>query len=313
MTESRDPAVELIIPHMSRWDLLARLLDSVDVQTRVPTVCVVDNASSDDTLAQLERRGGVRVCAMNENAGFGRAVNTGVRTSQAELVIVVNNDMVLEPAFVAEVCRALEAEDCSVAALQLAPDGSIDTIGVGCDQSLDGFDVGHGEPVSVAVARFGHALGPSGGAAGFRRETFLETGGYDEAIFAYLEDLDLAIRLHTAGVPTRFAAGAVAHHRHSATLGSGSARKNELLGWSRGYIVWKYRNSVRRGDRLRGLLIDAIVYAGKAVIDRNLGAVRGRQKLRGERAELEQASRTTIPVTRESFPGTLRRRLGRRR
>lgn len=307
-----DPSVELVVPHMSRWDLLERLLDSVAKQTRVPSVCVVDNASSDDSLDQLSQRGDVRVVALVENVGFGRAINRGVESSSAEFVILVNNDMVLDNEFTANVCAALETEECAVATLQLAEDGKIDTIGVGCDQSLDAYDVGHGEPAAEAAAFAGRILGPSGGAAGFRRSTFMDVGGYDEAIFAYLEDLDLAIRLIDADIATRFVPEAIAHHRHSATLGSGSARKNGLLGWSRGYIVWKYRASIRPIDRLRGRLIDAVVYAGKALIDRNLGAFTGRVAFARERDDFERASKIVIPVRRESIVSALRRRLKRR-
>lgn len=307
-----DPSVELIVPHLSRWELLARLLDSVDRQTRVPSVCVVDNGSTDESLARLAERNDVRVESLASNVGFGRAVNVGVRSSNAEFVIVLNNDMVLEPDFVEQVCAALENENCAVAALQLGEDGMIDTIGVGCDQSLDAYDVGLGEHASEAQGLSGLILGPSGGAAGFRRATLIELGGYDEAIFAYLEDLDLSIRLREAGVPTRFVPGAIAHHRHSATLGSGSAQKNELLGWSRGYIVWKYRASIRPLDRWRGVLIDAIIYSGKALIDRNLGAFRGRIRFARERSKFKQSARLEIPFTHEHMFKALGRRLDRR-
>lgn len=310
---ARDTSIELVIPHLSRWDLLSRLLDSVETQTRVPAVCVVDNGSTDESLEQLALRPDVRVVSLPQNAGFGRAVNAGAMSSSAEFVILVNNDMVLESEFVSAVAAALEDEDCAVSTLQLAADSTIDTIGVGCDQSLDGFDVGHGASPAEVGRLTAQILGPSGGAAGFRRETFTSLGGYDEAIFAYLEDLDLAIRLHEAGVRTRFVPGAVAHHLHSATLGPGSAKKNELLGWSRGYVSWKYRASVSPADRVRGAFVDFVVYCGKAVIDRNLGAFRGRIRFRRERADHAQAARSAIPMTRETLRGTFSRRLGRRK
>lgn len=310
--EVAERTVEVIVPHVSRWDLLERLLESIDGQSRPPAVCVVDNASTDDSVARLALRNDVRVLALDENVGFGRAINAGVMSSEAELVIFLNNDMVLDPEFVAEVCTALEESDCAVASLQLDEGGRIDTIGVGCDQSLDAYDVGHGSPTSEAVELSSRVLGPSGGAAGFRRATFVDLGGYDEAIFAYLEDLDLAIRLRHAAIPTHFVPTAVVHHLHSATLGSGSSRKNELLGWSRGYIVWKYRASVRAVDRVRGLLIDLIVYSGKLLVDRNVGAFRGRIQFARDHEQLTRSPKLDIPVTRESIFSALARRLARR-
>src|SRR5262249_28664826 len=70
-------------------------------------------------------------------------------------------------------------------------------------------------------------------------------------------------------------------HEHSATLGWGSARKDYLMGFARGYLLRKW--SVPTARRLPGIAVrEGVVCAGQAVTDRNLGAVRGR--LRGDAA-----------------------------
>jgi GT2 family glycosyltransferase len=304
--------VEVIIPHYSRWDLLERLLNSLDSQTMRPGICVVDNASTDDSIAQLERRGGVRICKQATNIGFGRAINRGVDGSRAKFVIFLNNDMVATPDFVAAMMDTLRAEKCVAAAVQLKPDGSVDTLGVAVDMALNAYDVGHGLKLPELERETLKAIGPSGGAAGFPRNLFLGIGGYDEAIFAYLEDVDLALRLAIAHIPTRVSENAIVYHHHSATLGSGSEAKNKLMGWARGYLLWKYRKSLSRTGYIRGLLVDSIVYLGQIVVDRNAGSLRGRLLFMFERPKTGGMPASQLPVSNMSVPQALTRRLGRR-
>jgi hypothetical protein len=68
-----------------------------------------------------------------------------------------------------------------------------------------------------------------GGNMLIRRESFLEAGGFDEAYFAYLEDVDLGWRLWSGGERIVFVPDAVVHHRSSAT--------SDLLGlYNRGFL-----------------------------------------------------------------------------
>ena len=74
----------------------------------------------------------------------------------------------------------------------------------------------------------------------FDRATFLSVGGFDESLFAYWEDVDLVLRLRRLGLRCALAPEAIGDHEHSATLGSGSARKNYLMGYGRGYVLRKW-------------------------------------------------------------------------
>ena len=65
-----------------------------------------------------------------------------------------------------------------------------------------------------------------------------------------------------AGARSRL--GAVGTHEHSATLGSGSSRKNYLMGFGRGYVVRKWSVLDSPGRALRVLASDAVVCARAA-------------------------------------------------
>ncbi len=88
----------------------------------------------------------------------------------------------------------------------------------------------------------------------------------------------------SAGGRCAFCPDARGTHAHSATLGSGSAAKNRLMGFGRGYVLRKW--SVARGSRaLRVLAEEASLCAGQALIDRNaVGLTRARSGMRGLRA-----------------------------
>ena len=78
-------------------------------------------------------------------------------------------------------------------------------------------------------------FGASGGAAAFRLAAFSAVGGFAEAFFMYLEDVDLAWRLRSAGWSAVWAPQAVATHAYSASAGEGSALKRRLLARNR---IW---------------------------------------------------------------------------
>jgi glycosyltransferase involved in cell wall biosynthesis len=179
------------------------------------------------------------------------------------------------------------------------------------DRTLLVFDYLNGEPLELLDGAVADPVGPSAAAAAFDRATFLAVGGFDERLFAYWEDVDLVLRLRRLGLRCALAPDARGDHEHSATLGSGSARKNYLMGFGRGYLLRKWQ--VMAPGRVPGVLLrESVLCAGQAVVDRNLAGVRGR--LRGYRAATE-LERYPAGLDLEGAPGaleTLRRRARRR-
>lgn len=244
---------------------------------------LVDNGSSDDSV-ELARRElpGVRVVELGENLGFGRAINRAVAAVPADPVILLNNDAVPEPRFVEALLDGLGKGVDAVAGVLLqerAPE-LIDSAGVVADATLMGFDYLHGERVEAAETAAA-PLGPTGGAALYRRAAFEAVGGFDERIFLYYEDLDLALRLAARGGRCDLAPQARALHAYSASLGAASARKYAWTGWSRGYMLRRYGVMRRPRPALRALACEGALCAGQLLKDHTTGGLRGR--LRGWR------------------------------
>jgi GT2 family glycosyltransferase len=100
-------------------------------------------------------------------------------------------------------------------------------------------------------------------------------GGLDEAIFAYMEDFELALRLRAAGWDSVLASDAVGVHLGSATHGHRSAWQRRHGGFGRGYMLRRYGLLRRRGAP-RTLATEAVVAIADLAISHDLAAVGGR-------------------------------------
>lgn len=275
------PAV--YIPNFNGAARLGGVLRGLGEQTRPVDVVLVDNGSGDGSV-KLARRElpGVKVVELGENLGFGRAINRAVAAVPSDPVILLNNDAVPEPRFVEALLDGLGKGVDSVAGvlLQERSPELIDSAGVVADSTLMGFDYLHGEPAGAAASAAA-PLGPTGGAALYRRAAFETVGGFDERIFLYYEDLDLALRLAAHGGRCALAPEARVLHAYSASLGAASARKYAWTGWSRGYMLRRY--GVMRSPRLamRALACEGALCAGQLLKDRTAAGLKGR--LRGWR------------------------------
>jgi GT2 family glycosyltransferase len=274
------PAV--YIPHFNGFPRLERALLGLREQTRPVDVVVVDNGSSDGSAELLrERFPEVALVELGRNLGFGPALNRAIGEQPGDPAILLNNDVECEPRFVEAMLEAAEgAEMVAGVLLQAATPELIDSAGVVADRTLMGFDHLHGEPLD-ATRQAPPPLGPTGGAALYRLEAFRGAGGFDERIFLYYEDLDLALRLRAAGARCRLAAEARALHAYSATSGAASGDKYARTGWSRGYMLRRYGVMSKPRDAARVLAAEGTICAGQLLRDRTAKGIGGR--LRGWR------------------------------
>jgi GT2 family glycosyltransferase len=273
----------IYIPNYDGARQLGRTLRSLREQTRPLHVVVVDNGSGDDSAALVrEEFPEVELLELGRNIGFGPALNRAVAERPAEALILLNNDVECEPRFVEALLDGFGEGVDSVAGVlvQERDPGLIDSAGVVADATLMGFDYLHGEPLRAALSA-PDALGPTGGAALLRRSAFEAVGGFDERIFLYYEDLDLALRMAAAGARCRLAGEARALHAYSASLGAGSGRKFAHTGWSRGYMLRRYGVMSSPRLALRALACEGAICGGQLLIDRTAKGLGGR--LRGWR------------------------------
>jgi N-acetylglucosaminyl-diphospho-decaprenol L-rhamnosyltransferase len=273
-------SIDVVVPVHNRWDLTASCLEHLHVQTLRHTAIVCDNGSTDGTRERLhESFPDVRAVELGANLGFSAACNRGVRAGGGEIVVLLNNDVDCRPDFLERLVAPFRDDEHigSVAALLLKPgDGTIESFGLAADPTLAGYPRLRGLPARNAHPTDPVLVGPSGAAAAFRRRAWDAVGGLDEGVFAYGEDVDLALRLRAAGWTTAAASDAVAVHRGSASAVTRSAWQRYQGGFSRGYFLRRY-GVLRRPTALRALATEAIAVAGDALIfSHDLAALRGR-------------------------------------
>jgi N-acetylglucosaminyl-diphospho-decaprenol L-rhamnosyltransferase len=272
------PSIDVVIVAYGRYELTDSCLRHLRAQTIDHRVILVDNGSTDDTRARVRREWPqVHLECFDQNHGFAEACNRGVAAGSGEIVALLNNDVDARADFLERLVGPLrDAEVGSVAALMLQPgERLIDSAGLAADVTLACFPRLQGLDVADAQREQPVLAGPAGTAAAYRRSAWEQVGGLDEAMFAYMEDFDLALRLRRAGWKAVLATGAVGVHLGSATHGHRSAWQRRHGGFGRGYLLRRY-GLLRGRNAPRTLATEAVVVLADLVLSRDLAALGGR-------------------------------------
>jgi hypothetical protein len=184
--------VSVIIPAYNRAALLAQTLDSALAQTHSPVeVIVVDDGSTDDTPALLERFAGRITMHRQDNQGLAAALNQGLRMASGDLVAFLDSDDLWDPPFVTRLlARLTPAADATVGAV--ASWREIDGGGRVLTARRDPAQRIYGLP-ELAVRPM---VPPSG--VLLHRWAVRDAGGFDSS-FVMAQDRDLWVRLAAAG------------------------------------------------------------------------------------------------------------------
>ncbi len=189
-------------------------------------VVVVDNGSRDDTVPWLrEHWPDVEVVSLPINIGVTAALNVCAGSGRGELVGLFNNDVELDPDFLAELVAALGDNPAAGWAgpklMDFYDREVIDGAGDIFMWTAKGERRGHGQRDHGQYDASRAIFGACGGAALYRRDVFGDVGAFDEAFFAFYEDVDWNLRAQLRGYSCRYVPAAVAYHMGSATIGSG--------------------------------------------------------------------------------------------
>jgi len=268
-----------VIPTSGRYDLTGECLAHLARQTHPHRVIVSDNGGSRETAERLGLEWpAVRLIRSEESLSFAAACNRGASAGDGDVVVLLNNDVFCRPDWLEQLLTPLDEDPRlgSVASLLLQPgEQTIDSVGLSADSTLAGFPRLAGLPVALALDEEPRLAGPAGASGAYRRIAWAQAGGLDEAIFAYSEDLDLALRLRAAGWGAATAPAAVGVHLGSATHGHRTARQRRHAGYARGYLLRRY-GILRSRQAPRAIVTEGVVVLGDAILSRDLAAVSGR-------------------------------------
>jgi GT2 family glycosyltransferase len=221
--------------------LLEVILPSLARQTQPASeVIVVDNGSSDGTREWLAAEWPqLRVVAIERNVGVAAALNRGVAAARGEYVALLNNDLELEPDWLAQMVSGLDRhpEAASVACKlrRFHERERLDGAGDVLTRRLVAFPRGSGELDEGQFDREEEILTPTAGAALYRASALARVGPFDESFWAYFEDVDWGLRAQLAGLRSWYVPSAVAYHMGGATTGGDR---------STFYLVLHHRNRI---------------------------------------------------------------------
>jgi len=217
-------------------------------------VVVIDNASEDDTVKRIRNAfPDVKLLLQSKNGGFAKGCNIGITHSSARYVLFLNDDARLEPGYLATLVQRLESDPHAASAvgkLVFKQDGErhIDSAGISmCWHALRPDDRGFGEIDRGQFDQPEKIFGPTGAAALYRRAAVEEVGpqSFDEDLFAYYEDVDLAWRLRRKGWHHLYVPAAVCLHRRRGPHGkpsaiAGRAFVNRYIVWLKNESPWRF-------------------------------------------------------------------------
>ncbi len=222
--------VTVIIPNFKGADCIRPCLDSLRNQDFMDyDLIVVDNHSDDGSDDIVEKEyPEAKLIRLEDNFGFSRAVNEGIKASKTPYVLLLNNDTTADKAFVRKMTEALSADDrifsVSAKMLQMKNPDLID--GAGDLYSAWGWAFARGKGKEKhRYTKKCDIFASCGGAAIYRRKILDEIGWFDEFHFAYLEDVDIGYRARIMGYRNVYEPEAVVWHMGSGTTGS---RYNEF-------------------------------------------------------------------------------------
>jgi GT2 family glycosyltransferase len=216
----------------------------------IETICV-DNGSTDGSDAEVERRfPEVELIRNGANLGFAGGCNVGIRAALergADWVLLLNDDAVAGPGLAEALERAAAARpDAGVLACKvLSEDGAtVMYAGASFNATLgySGRRTGFGQPDSFHERR--DVERADGAAMALSRTALDRVGLFDERLFAYVEDVDLSLRVRAAGLAVVLVPDAVIRHRGSASTGGAASTTN---------LYYSTRNTIAVVERHRPL------------------------------------------------------------
>ncbi|HTL53785.1 MAG TPA: glycosyltransferase [Planctomycetota bacterium] len=268
------PNLTVVIPH-HKGDHLVGCLRALAGQSNrnFETVVVLDATPAEPTLADADRPPHLRFvrsanAAAPRGLGFTAAANVGLAQVKTPYVLLINDDVFLDSAFVAEGLKVLEHRPAAAAVagvlLQENRLDRIDNLGIAYEPPGHAIRIGHNRPAADLLSEgFQPWLyGPSGAAGLYRMDLLRQVawpgggvrsnapGIFDERLEAYYDDIDLVLRLIHARAASWFCPRMVARHVGHATYG---ARSKTLVRLSARNSRLVYNTFVQPTQRLIGL------------------------------------------------------------
>ena len=232
--------ISVVILNFNGEDLLRKFLPSVIRHSADAGVIVADNGSTDQSLVVLKNEfPQVSVIALSENYGFCGGYNRALRQIDADYFVLLNSDVEVTAGWLAPMKNILDS-DASVGAVQPkilswsekekfeyagAAGGLIDALGYPFCRGriFDHVEIDDGQYDDES-----EIFWATGACMMVRATAFNKLGGFDEGLFAHMEEIDLCWKMHRANINVFYTGRSKVYHFGAGTLGYDNPRKTYL-------------------------------------------------------------------------------------
>ena len=237
--------VSIVIPNYNGKHFLKKCLDSISKQTykNIETI-VVDNASSDNSIEFLkDEYPNVITISMTTNTGFSGAVNKGIIESKGDYVFLLNNDTEIDEKCIEYLVNTIKQNQniFSVNSKMIQYNKRALLDDAGDEYNIFGwaFKRGFNQRVQTNI-KLRRVFTCCAGAAIYNKKILNKIGYFDEAFFAYLEDVDIGFRANCFGYKNIFCPDAIVYHIISGTTGNKKTEfKTKLSARNNVYLIYK--------------------------------------------------------------------------
>ncbi len=217
------PLVSVVIVNYNGRELLQKCLKSLSKQ-KYPNIeiIVVDNNSSDSSLDMISSEfPDVIQVALGYNSYYAEGNNIGFRRAKGKYVMLMNNDVEVEPDFLMPLVEAME-RDINIAMCGgkiflgdrktiNSAGGIIDFYGWNVNRGYLQQDNGQYDISDMCFFAYGAAFM-------VRKSVIEKTGLFDEKFRFWFDEPDLAFRLHYAGYAVMYVPESVVYHLAEQTV-----------------------------------------------------------------------------------------------
>lgn len=222
---------------------LSECVGSLLAQSVPVRVLVFDNASTDDSIAQLRKKNlDCKIIESSKNLGYAGACNGLLENMDSDIQVLCNMDLEFDPTWAENLLRCFERhpEAGSVASLVMEKSGVVNAVGVRFGADLFAKNEASGLDISEADVREKEVFGCYGAVMSFRKSAAVAAGKMDASFFLFFEETEWYFRHNLAGFKTVFCPEAKVYHERSMTTVRYSPRK----------LFYSERNRLRTAVRL---------------------------------------------------------------